>query len=262
MKPEYCPECRSTNLKSVDLRGEVVCTDCGLVIEDSNFEKNPFVAIGIKNRATLPYLANASSKAEHGRIVKNPWLYTTNQKNTEKGLNNIDVISEKLNLPKVVISEAKLIFKELMSKNYSWGRGLVYLSYSCVYLACNIFNLPKTSSEIGLYSGLSKRNIMRYARNISKKFKIQVSNIDPLDLLPRFASNLDLSQSTLSVATQLVMKIKEDGLLRGRRPETISAVALFVASKNNNEYRTQRDIANNTGVVETTIRTNAKLIQP
>ncbi|MGE0793468.1 MAG: TFIIB-type zinc ribbon-containing protein [Candidatus Woesearchaeota archaeon] len=258
---EYCPECRSTNLYEVALKGELVCKNCGLVIDEANFERNPFVSIGVKNRATLPILAKAGTETKCGRIVKNSWLYTTNQKNTDKGLNDIELISEKLNLPEYVMLEAKTLFKELMGKNYSWGRGLNYLSYSCVYVACNLFQLPKTTTEICLYAHIDKRIIWRYAKKIAKEFNLQLSTTDPLDLISRFASNLDLSQPTLTKAIDLVMKIKENNLLIGKRPETIVAVALYIASKNNNEYRTQRDVANNTGVVETTIRNNAKLVK-
>jgi len=255
-----CPECGSKDIKSLELKGEVICQSCGLVIEDSDFEIKPFMASNVQSRATLPFLAKAGTEAKNGRIVKNSWLYTTNQKNTDKGLNDIELISEKLNLPEYVMLEAKTLFKELMDKNYSWGRGLNYLSYSCVYVACNLFQLPKTTNEICLYAHIDKRIIWRYAKKIAKEFNLQLSTTDPLDLISRFASNLDLSQPTLTEAIDLVMKIKENNLLIGKRPETIVAVALYIASKNNNEYRTQRDVANNTGVVETTIRNNAKLI--
>jgi len=261
MKPEYCPECRSTNLKSIDLRGEVVCMSCGLVIDEANFEINPFVATALKNRASLPFLSKAGSKVENGRIFKNTWLYSTNEKNTLNGLSEIDLIAEKLNLPTYVVDEAKIIFKQIMEKKYSWGRGLAYLGCSCIYLACNIFKLPKTANEISLYSSLNRYYIAKYAKNIAKKLYLDIERIDPLDLIPRFASNLDLSQKTLIDANELIIKIKEEDLLVGRRPETITAVALYLASIKNGETRTQREITNNTGVAERTLRNISKLIK-
>jgi transcription initiation factor TFIIB len=256
-----CPECGSKNIKSLDFKGEIICQSCGLVIEDSDFEINPFIASNVQSRATLPFLLKAGTEAKNGRIFKNLWLYSTNQKNTIKGIEDIEIIAEKLNLPLIVVNEAKKLFKELMDKNYSWGRGLNHLSYSCVYLACSIFNLPKTASEISLYAKTNKKMIMKSARQIAKEFNIKIENIDPLDLVSRFGSNLDLSQTTLNIATEIIIKIKENNLLPSRRPESIVGVALYLASNKNGEKRTQRDITNNTGVNEVTLRGNIKLVK-
>ena len=258
---KYCPECRSSNLQEVHLKGEIVCRNCGLVLDEANFERDPFVAIAVKNRATLPSLAKAGTETKHGRLVKNIWLYTTNQKNTDKGLSDIELVAGKLNLPDFVMIEAKRIFKELMDRNYSRGRGLNYLSYSCVYLACKLFQLPKTITEISLYAHVDKKIIWRYAKKIAKEFNLGFSRTDPLDLVSRFASNLELSQPTLTKAIDLVMKIQEERILPGRKPKTIVAVALYIASKENNEIRTQREITNNTGVNEITLRENARLLK-
>lgn len=43
-------------------------------------------------------------------------------------------------------------------------------------------------------------------------------------------------------------------MLSGKRPETILAGAIYLASKQTGEQITQRQIANKTGVIEVTIR--------
>ena len=101
---------------------------------------------------------------------------------------------------------------------------------------------------------------MKAYKVIRKELSLIIPVVDPLDLIPRFASKLGLSQSTITKANELVVKIKEEGSLSGKRPETIVATALYMASKINEEPRTQRDVANAVGVIEVTIRNATKLI--
>jgi transcription initiation factor TFIIIB Brf1 subunit/transcription initiation factor TFIIB len=63
-----CPECGNNNI-TYESYGEIICRDCGRVIEDSGIEQ-PFISETIKSQAIQPYLTTAGSKAVEGKIFK------------------------------------------------------------------------------------------------------------------------------------------------------------------------------------------------
>ncbi len=95
---------------------------------------------------------------------------------------------------------------------------------------------------------------------LKKNLHLKTKPIDPQDLVHRFASKLYLKAKTISIVTEILNKIKGKGIQQGRYPETIVASALYLGTKLNDEYRTQREIANVAGVMEVTIRKRSKEI--
>ncbi|MCF7866882.1 transcription initiation factor IIB family protein [Candidatus Woesearchaeota archaeon] len=260
MQPSNCPECGSINLHINLQASEIICNDCGLVIEENGIEQNPYVSESTKKNARLPQLATAGSKEIDGKIWKKSWLLSTKEKNMRYGMSRITALAGKLHLPEFVTQEAKVIFKQAMDKDLAIGRDIISFSYSSVYSACIIHNLPKTLLEVIVHSSVRKTRLMRAYKVLRKELSLMIPVVDPIDLIPRFASKLELSQSTVTKANELAMKISEEGLLSGKRPETIVATALYLASRMNEEPRTQRDVANAVGVIEVTIRNSAKKV--
>jgi transcription initiation factor TFIIB len=102
---------------------------------------------------------------------------------------------------------------------------------------------------------------MRVHKKIRRSFGLPVEATNAHDLLPRYASQLQLQTETFERATALLEELRVKGIVRGRRPETVIAAVVYIACKETGDLRTQRVISNATGVVEVTIRNMIKDIQ-
>jgi transcription initiation factor TFIIB len=253
-----CPECGNQNI-SYEIRGEIICRDCGLVMEDNGIEQ-PFISEAMQTHATQPYLIVAGSQAVEGKIFKSSWMLSTREKNFKLGIAKIDEVASRLSLPEFIITESKLIFKKSLYSNISIGRDNISLIYASIYIACSMHELPKTLMEITAYSEVESKDLMYAYRRIKRSLNIGTKLIDPLDLLSRFASKLELNINTIAIATEILIKIKGTNITAGRKPETIVAGAIYVAGQKGNNKRTQREISNTIGVIEITIRKISKEI--
>ncbi len=241
-----CPECGGT-LKETGY--EVVCQACGLITEDSPTEHQ-----GEINRPAQPAVATAGTFQYDGRIVKTAWLFTTKQKNLQAAKTQISLVTGKLKLPDRITTESFLLFSQAAEKGLNRGRDNQSLIYASVYAACLVQDIPKTPLEITAYSSVSKTKMLRAYRLLTRGLGLRLSPIKPVDLVQRFGSRLELKPETISRAAEIVEQQKG----RGQRPETIVAAALYIAAKENGEQRTQRQVANTTGVIEVTIRKQSK----
>ena len=239
-----CPECGNQDFRTTD--HEVVCGMCGLVLEDSPLEHEPR-EIG---PSANPALAIAGTFQYDGRVVKTAWLFTTQQKNLHSAKTQISLVTGRLKLPDRVATEALLLFTRATRQGLNKGRDNLSFVYASVYTASLIHGIPKTPLEVTAYSIVSKTKMLRAYRLMTRGLGLRHAPIKPIDLLQRFGSRLELKAATITRAAELL----EQHQGQGRRPETIVAAALYLAAKENGEARTQREVANTTGVIEVTIR--------
>lgn len=182
------------------------------------------------------------------------------KKKNKAGLTKIGLIASRLRLPKYAIQEAKMIFKLAVERDLTIGRDTNAITYACIYASCKIGNIPKTPLEVVAFTGTNKIKMLRAYKMLKKKLNLKTTPIDPQDLVHRFASKLHLKAKTISIVIDILNEIKGKRILQGRYPETIVASALYLSTKLNNDYRTQREIANVAGVMEVTIRKRSKEI--
>ncbi|MBU1975425.1 MAG: transcription initiation factor IIB family protein [Nanoarchaeota archaeon] len=258
MKTNKCPECGNMKLKQVGT--EIICPECGLVLEDAPLQQG-FISEPVKKHAQSSYISTAGSKQVDGKIYKATWLLSTREKNIKSGMRKIDMAASRLRMPEFVSKEAKIIYKQAMQADLAVGRNNQAIALASVYAACNIHDLPKTALEVTAYTGTSKTQLLRACKLIKTELGLKINHVDPADLVQRFATRLKLRPDTIKVTNDILDKIKGTKVTQGRKPETIVAAALYLASQRNEDKRTQRDIANAVGVIEVTIRKRAKEIK-
>jgi transcription initiation factor TFIIB len=78
--------------------------------------------------------------------------------------------------------------------------------------------------------------------------------VDPKKYVPRFSSELELSEEVQSKANEIIETTAEQGLLSGKSPTGYAAAAIYAASLLCNEKKTQREVADVAQVTEVTIR--------
>ena len=249
-KVECCPECNGKSLFYSESNAEYNCNSCGLVIEDSMPEYTEF----IKQSSGI------QTKPVDGRIFKSAWLLTTKEKNLRNAGITLDSISMKLNLPSYAKEQAYQLYEAAVKRDLCIGRDNESMLYACVYNVCLQNNIPKTALEIAIHTDLKVKHILNSHKVLNRHFKLIATIIDPIQLLPKYVSALGLSQSCLTVAEEILEKIKDTTICSGKNPRSIAAAVLYIASQRTNELLTQREIANQMQVTEVTIRRRYKEI--
>lgn len=182
----------------------------------------------------------------------------TGERNLAFALSELDRGSSKLGIPRNIREDAALIYRRAAKKNIVRGRSIEGMVAASIYTACRIWNVPRTLDEISEVSSVTKKKIGKYYRFLARELNIKLRPTSPSDYVPRFATKLGLSGQAESKAIILIDKCKEKGLITGREPTGIAAAALYVASLFSDEKKTQRDVAEISGVTEVTIRNRYK----
>ena len=280
-----CPECGSINLFHNREKGEVICKDCGLVLEDKmvdfSQEWREFDSdSGDKKRRTgapmtytqfdqgLGTEVGASSdlhslggkdRSKFFRLRK--WQYrisTAIERNLKLALAELKRASSFLKLPKSVEEEAARIYTLAVQRGLVRGRSMESVVAGALYAACRRHEVPRTLDELSEASGIEKKEIGRTYRFVTRELGITILPSNPADYIARFASSLKLSPESQSRAVEILEIAQKSELTSGRGPTGIAAAALYVSAVIHGEKRTQREVADVAGVTEVTIRNRYK----
>ncbi len=279
-----CPECGSINLVHDEQRGELVCNDCGLVLEDKMVDTGQdmhgqFDKSEKKGRGGAPismqkfdkglttnvgeisdiYKLEAGQTRKYLRLKK--WqerVSTSIERNLRLAMAELRRVASFLNLPNVVRDEASRIYNYVLQRGLVRGRSMESVIAACIYAACRSYNIPRTLDEISNASDVERKEIGRTYRFIMRKLEIKVTPSSPKDYISRFSSVLNLSPKTQQEALKVLKKADTSELTSGRGPAGIAAAALYVAALMNDEKKTQREVADVAGITEVTIRNRYK----
>lgn len=285
-----CPICNSTERTMDSRRAEVICAKCGCVLDENIIDQGaewraydseqrakraragaPLI-YGIADKG-LPTEICYKNKDSNGRIIPernraqlyrlrkwNKRLRVSNasERNLAFALSELDRESSRLSIPRSVREDASFIYRQAAREKLIRGRSIVSMVAASLYMACRRNNIPRTLDEIAQSSKVSKKQLGKNYRFLSRKLSIKLPPTSPVDYVPRFASQLDLPGEVESKAIEIINKARDNGLLNGKGPTGIAATALYIASILLGNRRTQSNVADIAGVTEVTIRNRSK----
>ena len=289
-KQTVCPECGSEELIGDYERAEVVCARCGLVIDENLVDMGPeWRAFDHEQRDTrtrvgapitytihdkgLSTMIDWRNKDIYGRDIparnRAQWyrlrkwqrkirISGATERNLAFALSELDRDSSRLGLPRSVREAASVVYRSAVDNKLIRGRSIEGVVAASLYAACRRCNVPRTLDEIAEVSRVTKKEVGRTYRFLTRELNIKLPPTSPVDYVPRFASELGLSGEAQSKAIEIIEKAMEKGLTSGRGPTGVAAAALYIASVLLGERKTQRDVADIAGVTEVTIRNRYK----
>ena len=279
-----CPECGSTNLIYDEQKGELICANCGLVIEDKMIdlgqEWRQFEEGEKKGRGGAPLsmqkfdqglttnvgeVSDIYQLGSEKRIRKffrlKKWqerVSTSIERNLRLAMAELRRVASYLNLPNFVKEEASRIYNLVLQRGLVRGRSMESVVSACIYAACRSYNIPRTLDEISAASDVERKEIGRTYRFITRKMVVKMAPSSPKDYISRFGSMLHLSPQTQNESLKILKRAEISELTSGRGPAGIAAAALYVAALLNDEKKTQREVADVAGITEVTIRNRYK----
>jgi len=129
---------------------------------------------------------------------------------------------------------------------------------AAVYAACRQCNVPRTLDEITRDSRISKKEISRTYRFISRELKLKLIPTSPIAYVSRFCSDLELGGDVEEKVVEILNEAINKDLTVGKGPTGIAAAAIYMASVLCNQRKTQKEIAEVVSVTEVTIRNRYK----
>ena len=285
-----CPECGSTHIIRDYEHGDLVCQDCGLVIDENFIDQGPewrafdaeqteartrtgapmtytihdkglSTEISWKNKDSYGKNIPTRNRAQLYRLRK--WqrrikVSNAAERNLATALQELERIASNLSLPQDVRETAAVIYRKAVKENMIRGRSIEGVVAASIYAACRQTNVPRTLEEIANVTRIKKKEIGRTYRILSRTLSLKMMPTKPEDYVDRFCSKLKLSSEVKKKALEILKEADERDITSGRGPTGVSAAAIYIASILMDERRTQREVAEVAGVTEVTIRNRYK----
>ena len=285
-----CPVCNSTERFVDNSRAEVCCARCGLVLDENLIDHGPeWRAFDHEQRdkrtrtgAPLTYTISDKGlnttidwkdKDIHGHKIpernkaqiyrlrkwnKRMRVSGAGERNLAFALSELDRDSSRLGIPRSVREDAAIIYRSAAKNKLIRGRSIEVVVASALYAACRRCNIPRTLDEIAIASNVSKKQVGKTYRFLSRELNIKLKPTSPSDYISRFASKLGLSGEVQAKAIEIINKAVKSGLSSGKGPTGVAAAALYIASLLLGERKTQKEVSEISGVTEVTIRNRYK----
>jgi transcription initiation factor TFIIB len=278
-----CPEC-SGRLESDG--AETVCGECGLVVDEDEIDRGPeWRAFDAKEKDEKSRVGAPTTQMMHdkGLSTNIGWqdkdaygnslsssqrqkmqrLRTWNERfrtrdskerNLKQALGEIDRMASALGLPESVRETASVIYRRALDEDLLPGRSIEGVATSSLYAAARQAGTPRSLDEIANVSRVEKDEIARTYRYVVRELSLEIQPADPEQYVPRFASDLDLSEEAERRARSLLKNAKEQGIHSGKSPVGLAAAAVYAASLLTNEKVTQSEVSEVANISEVTIR--------
>jgi transcription initiation factor TFIIB len=287
-----CPECGSTHLSKDYSRAELVCRNCGLVLDEDIIDHGPewrafdsdqrekrarvgapmtytihdkglSTMIGWKNRDSYGKSIPTRNRAQLYRLRK--WqrrirINDATERNIALALSALDRMASGMSLPRTVRETAAMVYRKAAKRNLVRGRSIDGVASASLYAACRQCHVPRTLDEICNVAHLSRKEIGRTYRYLARELELKLLPTIPRDYISRFCSELKLSADVQAKTLEILVEATNKELTSGRGPTGIAAASLYIASVLCGERRTQHEVADVAGVTEVTIRNRYKEI--
>ena len=286
-RTNVCPECEQEGLILDEDAGEIVCSHCGLVIENTIIDTGPeWISYSYEDDAeksrTGPLvsfskydkgfsseigldrsLKSKKNVVDHYKMHRLRKLnvrikHDASQRNLSQGMSELDRLCDRLKIPHDLQELASKIYRKALKENLIRGRSIASMVAASLYLALRRANVPRSLKEISDVSTRSKKEISRCYRHLFWRLDYHSIINDPIHYVSKIATKANISNKTQNEAIDLLQKGKRMNLTVGKDPSSVAGAALYIACMECSERVTQKKIADAAGVTEVTIRNRYK----
>jgi transcription initiation factor TFIIB len=290
MKITRCPECGSGSLVEDYDQGEIICQQCGLVINENVLNQGPewraftkeekeergrvgiptSFSIHDKGLSTVIEQVNRDSygrrlpldrRLEMLRLRK--WqirtrVHSSIDRNLAQAMAELDRLADKIHIPSSTKERAAVIYRKALENGLVRGRSIAAIAAAAVYAACRASETPRTLKEVAGASRIGKKDVARCYRLLLRELNLKMPVEDPVKCISKIASRVDVPMITQRKALEILKMAKDKGIVAGKDPMGLAAAALYVACVLTGEKKTQKEIADMANVTEVTVRNRYK----
>src|ERR1035437_2229920 len=289
---DKCPECASKNLVHDYDSGETICGDCGLVCYEQMLDKGPeWRAFTQQEKASRSRVGMPTSYSVHDKGLSTTisqvdrdafgrklplstrlqmwrlrkWqirsrVHSSIDRNLAQAMAELDRLSGKVYIPPPIKEKAAVIYRKALDKGLVRGRSINAIAAAALYAACRKSGTPRALREIAEASFVDRKEVARCYRLLLRELDVHMPIADPLTYVSKIAEKTGISGKTQGAAIQILREARRRRAAAGKDPIGLAAAALYIACLQNNEKKTQKDIAEAAGVTEVTVRNRYKVL--
>lgn len=283
-----CSLCnRDTNILTDQESGEVICTNCGSVVNDKVLEtKAEWNAFDSEDRNSKSRTGAPTSLAKHDRglstvigkinrdaagqqidiAMKNrinrwrKWDFRSQNSHAERNLHtafiHLDMMKSALGLPDSVIEKIAYLYRKIQERGLVRGRTIKGVVAVASYIACREMEIPRTLKEISDISNVREKAISKIYRKVMVELDLKMPQVDLMRIIVKIANKCGISEKSKRYAMKMMAEIIKKEISVGKHPMGLAGAVLYMSCKNYDEGITQGQIAEVAGVTEVTIRHN------
>ena len=287
---DRCPECGKRALVDDVRTGELTCHNCGFVVSERAVDQGPeWRSFGDEKGANrirtgpptsithrdmgLSTMIGRSNRDASGRFFASPMRSTIErlrkwdnrapafgsvEKNLSVALRELDKMGDKLGVSQAVKERAAYIYRKALERGLLRGRSIVGIAAASLYAAFRDTETPRTLKDIAAVENLSRKAVARDYRILLREMDLSMPVADAAKSVTRIASRVGLSEKAVRKAIEIVRMTEEKEISAGKAPMGLAASALYLASVIEGESKTQKEIAEASGVTEVTVRNRYK----
>ncbi len=280
--------CNDPAITSID--GEIVCTNCGLVIGNDiietelraytseEIEQRKRTEIRWRDFGPRTILPNTridskgnliDSKGKHlfSRLSKiQNSLVSSIERNFWEAKPKLKLIASKMNIPSYIEETAWKIYTTAAQKKLTMGRSIDGFITASLYAAIRIHESPRLLDEVCDASIIPRRVVHQslglIVKEVLHELGLKYRPITAEQLIFRFGNDLGLSMESQKAAMNMLLDATKNGLMRtGKDPRGFAASVIYMAAKITGERKTQAEISEVAKITEVTLRSRIKEIK-
>ncbi|MAH21782.1 MAG: transcription factor IIB [Thaumarchaeota archaeon] len=287
-----CPTCRSSLIGDVD-KGELVCSKCGLVIQEGVEDRGPeWKALDFEDKQKrirvgapttlalhdygLTTEIGNTRKDSHGRSLDTfnrnaaenmrKWqARIRTSSSAERSLSNvlsrITAVCQAMNLPRNVSETAAHLYRASMKMKVAKSKSISGMTAASVYLACRKCGVGRSIKEIARATRIEKGDVAKYYRLLLKE--VEKDYVPPTSV-ERYISKLvnmaEIDPKVERLALSLASKTNDIRISSGKAPAGLAAAYVYISSVLLDEHIPQREVAEVAEVTEVTVRNRCREI--
>lgn len=250
--------CHCGGIKCINQDGIPTCTTCGIVdslfIDDSPEWSSGVTEDGTTNDSSRCGMAqdtelfsqawgvgsvmktNSSSSYKLKKIAKINFHQSMNHKDRSlfHAYKDIDDAAKtRLSIPDNVLRDAKVMYKKISETTLTRGAVRLGIKANCVFYACKLNNIPRTTKEISDAFGIPSRDMSRtsdiFKQIITGKEETTVIT-RPQHVIQRMINEIKVGEDKRRLrmkALKLSEQLENCVALMGKTPNSIAAVVIY-----------------------------------
>ena len=291
-----CPEC-NTNLIEDAGKGECFCPSCGYVVMEQIEDFGPEgISSDLEERMKNSRSGSPMSYSLHDLGLRTEIAYSFKDFNgkpidsavaeqmqgirrwhsrirvaspKERRLSNvlskINETCSALNLPKLIVETASMIYRNYENQNAAKGKSVACMAAATVYLACKRCLVIRSLEEIVEATGASNAD-NSYLKLASKYYRMLVMDIGGINMprlsidhyISKLANMAKIDVKVEKLAVDIAHMTEDHVLADGKAPNGLAAAYIYIASILLGVNVLQRDVSGLSNVTEVTIRNRCK----
>jgi len=272
---------------------ETVCTECSLVVEESQIDPGP----DWRGYTHQEHEENARTGTPQSALLHDDGLTTdiswqdrdangnritgrrreqlqrirkAHKYNRQQGKERqyaaangeINRMATSLGIPKTIAETAAVLYRRATAESVVIGRSIEGIATACLYAACREHGNHRSLDDFVPVSYQDRRTIMRGYNELCDAIGLTQGLIDPIQHVPTIAGRLSdsVSPTIRDRAKQITAAAVNSRLINGKKPTGLAAASLYIASLEEQDKIIQHKLADVSNTTAVTIRSIYKEI--